>query len=273
VSDNNLFFALSNSAPGKDAEFNDWYDKHHIREVPETHLGFLSGRRFRLNQGQPANEAGVGSPWQYLAIYQLDPAIDPAAIHKDGREHRGRTVPAGDTLADDHVAWTWEPVGHRLLRRSKNPLPGGTQHVLLELTNPADGQETDFDHWRSTHIPETLEHTPGSIAAQPYQLAAGQREDQWKAAVPGRDSGDDVRLPNQWLPWRYLTLYELEGDDTTAVGEAGRRAEASTRQATADRHIAPAHAVWLFTALPDPSWQTPTPRTPTGVEATSRSAG
>jgi hypothetical protein len=267
--DNNLFFALSNSTPGKDAEFNEWYDTHHIREVPETWLGFISGRRFRLNPLQRSGEgAGAPSPWQYLAIYQLDPSIDSAAIHQHGRDHPGRTVPAGDTLSDDHVAWTWEPIGLRLVARRPNPIAGAQQHVLLALTNPAPGREEEFNDWYDNHhLPEALEAIPGRVAAQRYGLAAGQRQDQWQAAVPGHAPDNDERRPDQWLPWRYLALYELESDDVAAMQEADAQVRAAGTLTPSKGALDPTFAVWLFSALPDPAWRTPEPRTATGAPA------
>jgi hypothetical protein len=267
--DNNLFFALSNSSPGKDAEFNEWYDTHHIREVPETHLGFISGRRFRLNPLQRTGEgAGVRSPWQYLAIYQLDPSIETEAIHQDGRDHPGRTVPAGDTLSDDHVAWTWAPIGPRLVAADPGPTAGQQQHVLLALTNPAPGREDEFNDWYDTHhLPETLEAIDGRVATQRYRLASGQRQDQWLAAVPGRAAGDMERQPEQWLPWRYLALHELEGDDVAALHDADARVRAASTLTSSDGAVDPMRALWLFTALPDPEWRTQAPRTATGAPA------
>lgn len=271
MADNNLFFALSNAAPGKDAAFNEWYDTHHIREVPETHLGFISGRRFRLNPRQRTGEgAGVPSPWEYLAIYQLDPTIDPVTIHQDGRDHPGRTVPAGGTLSDDHVAWTWVPIGPRLVSRSRNPIGGTQQHVLLILTNPTDGREAEFNDWYDTHhLAEALEAIPGRVAAQRYRLAAGQRLEQSLAAVPGRAPGDDTRQPDQWLPWRYLALYELEGDDVVRLQEADAQVRAAKMLTPSNGAMDPTFAVWLFTALPDPAGRTNEPRTATGAPVPS----
>jgi hypothetical protein len=269
VSDNNLFFALSNAAPGKDAEFNEWYDTHHIREVPETHLGFISGRRFRLNDVQRSGDgAGIPSPWQYLAIYQLDPSIDPAAIHEDGRSFSGRTVPAGDTLDDDHVAWTWTPIGPRLVDDRANGGAAAGQHVLLVLTNPAAGREDEFNEWYDRHhLREALESIPGRVAAQRYRLADAQREDQWLAAVPGSTDGESDRRPGRWLPWRYLALYELEGDDATALQQADAEVRAAGTLTPSNGLVDPTFAAWLFTALPDPAWRTPAARTATGAPA------
>ena len=265
--DNNLFFALSNSAPGKDAEFNEWYDRHHIREVPENLLGFMSGRRFCLGDVQRTGEnAGVPSPWRYLAIYQLDSSIDSAVIHADVGDHADRTVPAGDTLSPDHVAWTWAPIGPRVVADGSSSLVGAQQHVLLVLTNPAPGREDEFNAWYDNfHLPEALEKIAGRVAAQRYRLTDAQRRDQWLAAVPGRPPGTDQREPDQWLPWRYLALYELEGDDVAALQAADAQVRVGGELTPGNGVVDATFAVWLFSALPDPAWQTPEPRTATGA--------
>jgi hypothetical protein len=263
--DNNIFFALSNASEGKDAAFNEWYDTYHIREVPALMKGFLVGRRFRLADVQPAVEAaGIPSPWRYLAIYQLDPSMDVGAIHAGVHEPHD-TTKAGDALSPDHVAWSWEPVGSRVVANTLSATPGAQQHVVLALTNPALGREDEFNAWYDEHrVHEILDNVAGCVAAQRYQLTDAQREEQWLAAVPGRMEGSSERRPDQWLPWKYLALYELEGD----VGEV-RDAYA---QMVADGALTPPgdladadFGLWLFTALPDPSWRVAEPRTATGA--------
>src|SRR5215470_8187632 len=64
-----LQFALSNPVPGRDEEFNRWYDTHHLLHGVLT-PGILAGQRFRRAPG----------PWpsgrhDYLTIWEMD---DPA---------------------------------------------------------------------------------------------------------------------------------------------------------------------------------------------------
>src|SRR5579871_3736076 len=157
--DNNLFFALSNASPGRDDAFNEWYDRHHIREVPEFYLGFMIGRRYRLAPVQRTGDgAGTPCPWEYLAIYQLDPAIAVADVHASVASPAERTVSAGDTLSPDHVAWTWQPIGPRVVASGASAAAGAQQHVLLALTNPAAGRDDEFNAWYDTrHLPEAVQ--------------------------------------------------------------------------------------------------------------------
>ena len=74
------FLAFTNPTPGKEDEFNAWYDAHHIPDVLDV-PGFVSGRRFRLAQTQfefntqPLN-------YRYLALYEIE-TDDVAATLKE----------------------------------------------------------------------------------------------------------------------------------------------------------------------------------------------
>ncbi|MFT4262577.1 MAG: hypothetical protein QM572_04295 [Nocardioides sp.] len=64
------------------------------------------------------------------------------------------------------------------------------RQALLALSNAVDGRDEELREWYwGTHIPEVLE-LPGFVAAHPYH-------------VP-----DDVTMG---IPYRYATLYEVEG--------------------------------------------------------------
>jgi hypothetical protein len=66
------------------------------------------------------------------------------------------------------------------------------REVLLALTNPVEGKDEEFREWYwGTHIPEILE-LPGFVAARRYRTAAG--------------------------PYKYVTLYEVEGSAEEALG-------------------------------------------------------
>jgi hypothetical protein len=60
-----LLLATMDVDEAYDAELNRWYDEEHLPERVSC-SGFLSGRRFRLLEGQPEGQA------RYLAIYDLE---------------------------------------------------------------------------------------------------------------------------------------------------------------------------------------------------------
>jgi hypothetical protein len=69
-----VFVVQTDPAPGRDREYNEWYDQIHLKEVC-SFPGFVGARRFRLVEGEGRNK--------YLAIYELetdDPQRDLAAL-------------------------------------------------------------------------------------------------------------------------------------------------------------------------------------------------
>jgi len=68
-----LVLAFTDAMPGKEDEFNEWYDTVHLQETADVE-GWVEGERFQLDETQLE---GWGRPThKYLAIYRLkgDPA-------------------------------------------------------------------------------------------------------------------------------------------------------------------------------------------------------
>ncbi len=59
---------LSNPTSGKEAEFNEWYDKVHVPDVLRV-PGFVAAQRFKLG-GPQLNDAP--RPHRYLALYEIE---------------------------------------------------------------------------------------------------------------------------------------------------------------------------------------------------------
>lgn len=78
------------------------------------------------------------------------------------------------------------------------------KHVLLALTNAAEGKDDDFNAWYEDHMKELLA-LPGFVSVQRYRL------------------GDAQRSPN--TPYKYLAVYQLDTDDLAAsMAALGARA-------------------------------------------------
>src|ERR1700749_1626086 len=61
------FVVLTNPTPGKEAEYNDWYNNIHIPDVLNV-KGMVGAQRFRL-----ADQQMGGKPQHsYLALYEID---------------------------------------------------------------------------------------------------------------------------------------------------------------------------------------------------------
>ena len=94
----------------------------------------------------------------------------------------------------------------------------------MVMSNPVDGQEDEFNHWYdTTHIPE-ITALEGFADARRYRMS-DRREDQ--AGFEG---------------YRYVCIYELEGDDpmaTLARLAAAREAGSTTPTDAVSRDPAP----------------------------------
>jgi hypothetical protein len=61
------YTVYSNSVPGKESEFNDWFTNVHLAEVLQID-GFISAQRFVLTEPQVVND----QPYRYMAMYEID---------------------------------------------------------------------------------------------------------------------------------------------------------------------------------------------------------
>jgi len=85
--------AFTNPVPGREEEFNRWYDERHVPDLLAV-PGFVSAQRFALTDA-----TGQGKPgWTYLALYELE-TDDPDALMRDVRSRLGTdAMPVSDTL-------------------------------------------------------------------------------------------------------------------------------------------------------------------------------
>jgi hypothetical protein len=93
----------SRAKPGRDAEYNDWYDRVHMPDICAI-PGVKSGRRF------DATPVAVGGPGlQYLAIYEIE-ADDPMAVMVEmGKRAQNGSMRQSDALdAPASVLWFYK---------------------------------------------------------------------------------------------------------------------------------------------------------------------
>jgi hypothetical protein len=82
------FVVLTNPTPGKEAEYNRWYNEQHIPDVLQAH-GFVAAQRFRLADTQMGG--ATDQPYKYLALYEIETdnlkaALDDLASRRDTPE-------------------------------------------------------------------------------------------------------------------------------------------------------------------------------------------
>jgi hypothetical protein len=103
-----LWIVFTNSEPGRDDEFNAWYDQHHVKEILSV-PGLLSGQRLVLHPDQRPGQAPP--PWRYAVLYES--VGDLPAIHSDLKEASPGFVKS-DALSKDSVAWVFSYLGERI---------------------------------------------------------------------------------------------------------------------------------------------------------------
>ena len=95
------FLALTNPVEGKEDEFNEWYDQHHVPDVINV-PGFVSGQRFKLADSQFGGEASKA--YKYLAVYEIE-TDDIAATIKELRARGGTAdITPSDAIDRKRVA-------------------------------------------------------------------------------------------------------------------------------------------------------------------------
>jgi hypothetical protein len=78
------FVVMTNSTAGKDAEFNEWYNKQHIPDVLNV-PGFVCAQRFKLADAQMSRDTGKH---KYLALYEIE-TDDLPGVLKEMRARGG----------------------------------------------------------------------------------------------------------------------------------------------------------------------------------------
>jgi hypothetical protein len=219
------FMALTNPVPGREDDFNAWYDQHHLQEVVDYGNGMVGGRRYRLTDVQRTGQELA--PWSYLAYYDMEHE-DLEEYHRQPWKPNVRLTSFAGLIMEDHVGWVYTAIGPRA---GEAPPPGGhtggERFLFFALTNPGEGQEAKFNAWYDKqHLPEIIAALPGFIAGQRYRLADAQRTYQPQP------------------PWRYLAVYEVDAPDDTAVQESASGARALTMPAPGV--LDPRHLAWVF---------------------------
>jgi hypothetical protein len=221
-----VFLALTNPVPGREAEFNVWYDDFHLREVVEYGSGMIGGRRFRLSADQRPGQAP--SPWSYLAWYDLEHG-DLAEYHRSPWiPDRPALKPFAGLVADGHVGWIYTPTGAWVgAPADPERIAEQARYLFMALTNPVPGREQAFDDWYdASHVPEIVASLPGFVAGRRYRAATDQRQNQMQP------------------PWSRLAVYEVVAESSAALHRAAEGVKALTRPPAAT--LDPEHVAWVF---------------------------
>lgn len=100
--------AFTSPLPGKEAEYNRWYDEVHLPEVTAI-PGILSGRRFKLTEAQMGPPL---HPHRYMVMYEIENGQAAAVLQRISEAMPGMRI---DPVIDmsDSPAFVVESIGDR----------------------------------------------------------------------------------------------------------------------------------------------------------------
>jgi hypothetical protein len=116
------FVVMTNPVAGKEAEFNDWYNRNHIPDVLNV-PGFVCAQRFRLAEVQMGGDA-AGRPYKYLAIYEIETDdLEGALRELRSRAQSGEIVPSDAIDMNNVSTYMFTPIAEKVMasdvRRSR----------------------------------------------------------------------------------------------------------------------------------------------------------
>jgi hypothetical protein len=104
--DSAIMIALTNSVPGREAEFNAWYDDIHVKDLVAV-PGIVAAQRYLA---VPSGDAPAAL-YQYLTIYRTEGSVD--AVRANLAATRDRRI-ISEALAPGSAMWAFRPIGPRI---------------------------------------------------------------------------------------------------------------------------------------------------------------
>ena len=101
-----IVVVLTEPTEGREAEYNDYYEKLHLDEVLATTL-MHSAQRFKLTDKQ-----GLACPLPYLALYEVE-ADDPKEVLANLNDTRAQRVQSDALNRRTAGAWVFSELGPR----------------------------------------------------------------------------------------------------------------------------------------------------------------
>ena len=103
-----LSIALTNAAEGREADYNEWYEKQHVFDVLAI-PGVKSAQRFRVSD-QSRQQLG----YRYMALYEIE-TDDIRDIHRAIAERAGTAaMPRSDSVGPERMFLDYEVITPRI---------------------------------------------------------------------------------------------------------------------------------------------------------------
>jgi hypothetical protein len=115
---------FTNPVPGKEDEYNRWYNDVHLGDVVKV-PGIVGAQRFALSQNQMVQdpetlELGTKQtekaslPWKYVAFYEID-TDDLDGVFKELAGRAGTDqMPLSDALGERVATWCFQAVSPKV---------------------------------------------------------------------------------------------------------------------------------------------------------------
>ena len=97
---------FTNAVPGRDGEFNSWYDEVHLGDVLGVD-GFVAAQRFKLAKRQIMEDRS----YEYLALYEIESENLDKAL--DALSAAANTMVISDAMGKDSKALAFSAITER----------------------------------------------------------------------------------------------------------------------------------------------------------------
>jgi hypothetical protein len=178
-----FLLTMTNSAPGKEQEFEDWYRETHLPEV--VAVPSVSSGKLHTAVDQPDQPAR----WRHAALYGApgDPEAALSQVFEYGAA--GKIAPPTAIDPASVMMAIATPITDRV---SAGAATDPKDFLFLVLTNPVKGKEDEYNRWyNDDHIDDVLA-VPGFVGVQRFRLSK-------HPAMPAPE-------------WDYVALYEVAHD-------------------------------------------------------------
>jgi hypothetical protein len=112
-----FLLVFSNPVPGKEDDYNRWYDEEHLAEILAVR-GFIATSRFRLDGAQLDGQPEC--PHRYLAIYEYEGDAEEAMRLLGDELASGRMKLPDCIAAEETRGWAFSAIG------GARPTPAGS---------------------------------------------------------------------------------------------------------------------------------------------------
>ncbi len=110
MTDRHIYLAQTNVVPGREEEFNDWYDHEHLSDILSME-GWIAAQRFRASD-RPGSQNR--SPYEYLTIYEMEGDVR-ANMHRLSEKMRSG-IRISTAMMPNPSAHVFAPIGDRITR-------------------------------------------------------------------------------------------------------------------------------------------------------------